>query len=111
VTADEGADELPAVISLHNPLSPAQAQAVCGQVELLLAAGSCRCVVCEVSGRPDLRTVDVLARLALLTQRSMIRLVIRPRADARQNLEALVALTGLECLAQLEPRRQAETSE
>jgi hypothetical protein len=100
VTADEAARE-PAVILLHSPLSPARAEAVCGQVQLLLAIGGCEIVICDVSGRPDLRTVDVLARLALLTRRGNVRLVIRPCAGTSQHLELLVALTGLEVLHRL----------
>jgi hypothetical protein len=101
VIADQGADGTPAAVTLQNPLSPAEAQAACGQVELLLAKCCCDSVICDVSGTPDLRTVDVLARLTLLTRRSNTRLVIRAIGDAAPHLAALVALTGLECLDRL----------
>ena len=113
MAADESANETSVVITLHSPLSSAQAQEACWKAGKLLASGSGCLVVCDVSGHPDLRTVDVLARLTLLTQRGNGRLLIRARGDVDQSLERLIALSGLTCLdglrlERLEPRRQPE---
>jgi hypothetical protein len=102
-------------MQLHSPLSEWEAHEACWQLEQLPAAGCCQQVICNVSGRSDLRTIDVLARLALLAQRGNRRLVIRAVGDD-QNLEGLIALTGLECLdrhqlERLETRRQSESGE
>jgi hypothetical protein len=115
VAADEDARETSFVIALNNPLSEGQAQEACRQLETLLTSGCSQQVICDVSGQPNLRTVDLLARLALLSQRGNSRLVIRAVEDD-QNLERLIALTGLECLdrhqmERLEVRRQSEAGE
>jgi hypothetical protein len=109
------------VIALDAPLSPGASKAVFRHVETLLGAGGRLQIICDVSGRPDLGLIDVLARLALLTQRSRVCLRVRPVGDTSEYLAELVALTGLECLEQrrieesavdrLEARRQAEASE
>jgi hypothetical protein len=110
-----------AVMSLDAPISPGASAAVFRQVERLLSAGVHLEIICDVSGRPDLGLIDVLAQLALLTQRSGACLRIRPVGNTSEHLAELIALTGLECLGhrriealavkRLEPRRQAETRE
>jgi hypothetical protein len=95
----EGCAAAAAVVALHNPLSPSQAQEAYGRVERLLATREGEDVFCDVTGRPDLRTVDVLARLVLITQRGHARLIVRALDSAKQ-LEELVALSGLDVLDQ-----------
>jgi hypothetical protein len=100
VTADKSAPEQSAVITLQSPLSQAQMDEACGRLQILLAQG-CESITCDVGGPPDLRTVDVLARLVLMTQRTRSRLVVRATDEAAEHLQALIALTGLKCLDQL----------
>jgi hypothetical protein len=107
VAPDRGAEGIRSVvIALDAPLSPAASKAAFRQVETLLSAGGYVEIVCDVSGRPDLGLIDVLARLALLTQRSRVCLRVRPVGDTSEHLAELVALTGLECLDQLRIERQ-----
>jgi hypothetical protein len=97
---------------LEGPLTPFQVGVVCRRAELMLTGARGQELICDVSGHPDLSVIDVLARLALLTQRFQARLQIRASGDAAADLANLVALTGLELLNRpLEARRQAETSE
>ena len=110
---DEDAAQSPAVIMLRSPSSPAEAHALCEHAAALLAAGGCPQLVCELSGRSDLRTVDVLAQLAVLTVRAHSRLVLRVAPGTSQHLEQLFALAGLGCLGLLrsEPSGQPEPGE
>lgn len=99
------------VIAVDAPISPDAAKEILRRAKTLLVARGYGEIVCDVSGRPDLSLVDLLARLALLTQRSQARLRIRAVGESGAGLADLLALTGLECVNQLEARRKPKTSE
>jgi hypothetical protein len=111
VAADTGADGArQAVLAIDAPLAAGAARVLLRQAEILLAGGYLQ-IICDVSGRPDLSLIDVLAKLTLLTQRSQAGLRIRAVGGGSTGLADLLALTGLDCLNALELRRQAETGE
>ena len=69
-----------------------------------------RSIVCDVSAlsEPNLKTIDVLARLQLCARRRGHELRLH---EPSRNLDHLIAFVGLgECL-RVEPRRQAEERE
>jgi hypothetical protein len=112
VAAERRADKVrAAVITVDAPISPGVAKEILRQAKTLLAASGYDEIICDVSGRPDLSLVDVLARLALLTQRSQACLRIRAVGASSEGLADLLALTGLECVNQLEARRKTKASE
>lgn len=110
--ADRRAEKArPAVIAVNAPISPGAAKEILRQAKTLLVSRGYGEIICDVSGRPDLSLIDVLARLALLTQRSHACLRIRAVGSSGEALAELLALTGLECVNRLQAGRQAEAGE
>ena len=81
------------VLRLHAPLRRAHARCLVQRLLPLVSDGGL--VVCEVSGPPDLGTVDVLARLRLVTRRRGCRLQVRGAPGDLAALAGLLRATGL----------------
>ena len=81
-----------ATVVIAGPVGSAQAPALCARVREVLAGGAD--VVCDLGAltRPDLGTVDALARVALVARRRGCGLGLRRAAP---ELRELLALAGL----------------
>ena len=77
-------------------------------VALVAADGSEQVVGHVEPRRADLATVDALVRLQLVARREGRRVRIRHVSD---ELRGLLELAGLDCVLELEPRRQPEVLE
>ncbi len=107
--------DLPSIdVAIAGPFGPDEARVVWRRIAWRLA-GADAAVTCDVGavGRPDVVTVDGLARLQLLAGRSGCRIRLR---QACPELRDLLDLTGLlEVLpcsrSDLELRREAEERE
>ena len=85
-----------AFVSIHGPLAQHEATRICERVRALLGCDAARGVVCRIEGAVDLSTVDLLARLQLITQRHHASLEVRAGEKDLGALVALLAFTGLE---------------
>jgi hypothetical protein len=63
-------------------------------------------IVCDVGAvKPDVHTIDALARLELAARRLGLEVLLR---DASSDLQALIAFAGLRDVLRVEPGWQAE---
>ncbi|MFF8288192.1 STAS domain-containing protein [Streptomyces sp. NPDC016309] len=94
----------PKVFRVTGRIGPADVPRLCGELAALLAEGEAvgeepggRDVVCDAGGivRPDLTTLDALARLSLTARRLGHRMTV---SGARPDLRALCRLAGLDAL-------------
>jgi ABC-type transporter Mla MlaB component len=113
-TRENGGQRLPTlVVMIGGPIAPSEVSGLCERVREVLENSDADLVLCDVSAvvRPDVGTVDALARLQL-TARRLGREVRLRRACVE--LRELVALMGLSDVVPivaglpLEPRGQAE---
>lgn len=104
-----GRKERVVVLVIDTAITPRDLPELCERVRALLA-GAGSTVVCDVHalGRPDLGTVDALARLQLAVKRLGGSLRLR---GATPELEGLLELTGLRQALGLEMSGQAEQRE
>lgn len=82
------------VVVVDHTVAPANLAVVCDRLRLALARSGAPLVVCDVGAliAPDLRTVEVLARLALTAVRARCRIRVR---SASRELQHLLAFAGL----------------
>ena len=105
------------IVVIRGPVGSAQASTLSQRVRVALANGTSDRVVCDVGAleRPDLGTVDALARVALLARRLGGRVDIRHAAPELRELLALAGLgdivpcerSGVEVRGQTEHREEA----
>jgi hypothetical protein len=95
---------IPAPVGLADPV------ALCDRARELLEREPASELVCDVGevGRPDLRTVELLARVRLTAARLGCRVRLR---HASGDLVELLSLTGLRSELPLEVQGQAEERE
>ncbi|WP_228979812.1 STAS domain-containing protein [Streptomyces sp. DH12] len=89
----------PTLFRVAGPVEPADVPRLCQELSALLREGTAAGgdVICDVGGvtRPDLATVDALARLHLTARRLGRRMTVRNAQPALRALLELVGLAGL----------------
>ncbi|OKK06117.1 hypothetical protein AMK26_08575 [Streptomyces sp. CB03234] len=87
----------PIVLRVAGVIEPADVPRLCEELTALLMGSGGGDVVCDVGGvtRPDLATVEALARLRLTAQRLGHRMAVRGAQPAFRELLELVGLDGL----------------
>jgi len=102
------------LVDLDGPVARADVPALCRRLAGRLTEHPAAGVVCDVAAltRPDLATLDALARMQLTARRGGTRMQLRGASPA---LVGLLALTGLgevlPLLGSVEPHRQPEQRE
>ncbi len=94
------------VVRVGGPVSPDQAQRLYAKLEAQLDEQDPVCVLCRVHGLVDLSVLDVLARVGLLARRRHISMRV---ASAGDDLEGLLALTGLASVVTVESGCDSQT--
>jgi ABC-type transporter Mla MlaB component len=87
------------VVRVSGPVSSDQAQRLYAKLEAQLDEQDPVCVLCRVNGLIDLSVLDVLARVGLMARRRHISMRV---ASACEDLEGLLALTGLASVVSVE---------
>ena len=98
-------------MEISGPIVPADLAGLCARVRVEHESGGADVFVCDVAGltKPDVGTVDALARLQLAARRLGRPFRLR---HASPDLVELLTLCGLDdVLLGVEPRRQAEERE
>ncbi|MGA4800995.1 STAS domain-containing protein [Streptomyces lavendulocolor] len=87
----------PKVFRVVGVIEPADVPRLCEELTALLGGRDGPDIICDVGGvtRPDLATVEALARLRLTVQRLGRRMTVR---NAQPALRALLELVGLDGL-------------
>ena len=100
------------VVTIGDPVTPDQVDGMCAGLRGVMSACDAERVVCDVARirRPDVATVDLLARLALIARRQGLQMAL---AGVPVDLSVLLALAGLNEVPGLclEPEGEAERGE
>jgi ABC-type transporter Mla MlaB component len=104
------------VVIIAGPIAPANVSGLCERVRELLESTGADLVVCDVSAvvRPDLGTVDALARLQLTARRLGREVRVRKACVELRDLFGLMGLSEVVPIVAglpVEPRGQAEERE
>ncbi|HYN37113.1 MAG TPA: STAS domain-containing protein [Actinomycetota bacterium] len=108
-----GSEPSTMVLALGGPIARSEVPRLCERVRGLLEGINAEMIICDVTAvvRPDLVTIDALARLLLTARRLGHRVWLRYPGAELQELLAFVGLSGaLQVSAGLpvEPRGQIE---